>query len=261
MTKATGCSVPDCDRKHFCGGFCNPHYQRLVRWGDVRSDVPIKRVRPSGHICSIEGCGRPHVANGWCEAHNLRWQKTGDVRPDVPIRGRMTRKGPCTVDGCGKPREARGLCIGHMLREDKFGDVRADIPLKQRSDGACSVTGCPLPHAGLGWCRAHYEPFKLYKLTPDDYDALLAKQGGVCAICGVVPILDERLRVDHDHACCPARSRSCGKCVRGLLCSLCNLMIGYANDDTRRLHRAIEYLDESRRARTAVRSQDEHAVA
>lgn len=65
-----------------------------------------------------------------------------------------------------------------------------------------------------------------YNLTAEAYDALLAAQGGVCAICGqcetatrlgrVLP-----LSVDHDHACCPS-SRSCGRCVRGLLCRSCN---------------------------------------
>ena len=102
---------------------------------------------------------------------------------------------------------------------------------------------------------------RLGDFTLADYNKLKKIQGGVCAICGVTPILDERLRVDHDHSCCPAKSRSCGKCVRGLLCSLCNLMIGYANDDTERLRRAIEYLEKSRNASAPVRMQDERAAA
>ena len=34
-----------------------------------------------------------------------------------------------------------------------------------------------------------------------------------------------RLHVDHDHACCVGR-RSCGQCVRGVLCARHNLLIG-----------------------------------
>lgn len=42
-----------------------------------------------------------------------------------------------------------------------------------------------------------------------------------CAACGTT----EDLKVDHDHACCPAE-RSCGRCVRGYLCHLCNTAEG-----------------------------------
>jgi hypothetical protein len=45
-----------------------------------------------------------------------------------------------------------------------------------------------------------------------DYEALLAAQGGGCAICGNPP-KTRRLDVDHDH--------KTGK-VRGLLCHRCN---------------------------------------
>lgn len=71
--------------------------------------------------------------------------------------------------------------------------------------------------------------FKPYDLTPDEYDALLARQGGVCAICRTRPPTD----IDHDHAT--------GQ-VRGLLCRACNLLLGMANDTTERLRAAISYL-------------------
>lgn len=255
MAKST-CSVPGCDGRHYAQGFCCPHYQRSVKWGDPRPDIPIGHRPSTRGVCSIKECGRPHYCHGWCEAHYLRWQKTGDVSPEIPIEPRNSREGKCSVDGCDLPIKGRRLCVGHGRRKDKFGDVMAAIPLKRPSDGTCSVPGCPLPHAGLGWCDFHYQPYRRYKLTPDDYDVLLAKQGGGCAICGVVPILKERLHVDHDHKCCPARKRSCGKCVRGLLCSACNTMLGHAKDDTARLLRAIDYLE-----RWSVGVKQENACA
>lgn len=67
-----------------------------------------------------------------------------------------------------------------------------------------------------------------YNLTTEDYDDLLRRQSGACAICGGVST--ERLKVDHDHSCCPGRT-SCGGCVRGLLCGPCNRLLGWFDNN------------------------------
>jgi hypothetical protein len=86
-----------------------------------------------------------------------------------------------------------------------------------------------------------------YNLTRQEFEALLAGQGGGCAICGGQPNgRSVRLHIDHDHNCCPGIG-SCGKCIRGLLCSNCNTMIGLAKDDPERLLTAVRYLRQSRR--------------
>ena len=72
---------------------------------------------------------------------------------------------------------------------------------------------------------------QVYGLSPQDYDAMLAEQGGVCAICKTRP--DKPLFVDHSHAT--------GK-VRGLLCRLCNFRLGFMRDDPRLTAAATEYL-------------------
>ena len=64
-----------------------------------------------------------------------------------------------------------------------------------------------------------------YGLSLKDYEDMLVSQGGGCAVCGREPG-DRRLHVDHDHACC-AGKKSCGKCVRGLLCVTCNVWLGF----------------------------------
>ncbi len=65
-----------------------------------------------------------------------------------------------------------------------------------------------------------------YKITLEDYDRMLEEQGGGCAVCGSLDSGGKgRFHVDHDHSCCPTE-KTCGKCVRGLLCSQCNVRLG-----------------------------------
>lgn len=59
-----------------------------------------------------------------------------------------------------------------------------------------------------------------YRLAWPEYEAMYFEQDGLCPICKVW----EAEVVDHDHSCCPDW-KSCGKCVRGLLCGGCNLNI------------------------------------
>jgi hypothetical protein len=65
-----------------------------------------------------------------------------------------------------------------------------------------------------------------------DYASLLLEQQGTCAICETDTPNNGRktFDVDHDHTCCAAH-QSCGNCVRGLLCSYCNMLIGMYKED------------------------------
>lgn len=56
--------------------------------------------------------------------------------------------------------------------------------------------------------KAHI--LRSYKI---DWDTYLQMIAGGCEVCGE----KENLHIDHDHACCP-QERTCGKCVRGVLC-------------------------------------------
>lgn len=70
-----------------------------------------------------------------------------------------------------------------------------------------------------------------FKITLVQCQALLAIQGFRCAGCGD-PLL--KPQVDHDHRCC-ALDKSCGNCIRGLLCRICNSSLGITHDNPIRL--------------------------
>jgi hypothetical protein len=88
----------------------------------------------------------------------------------------------------------------------------------------------------------HISNLKKYGLTRDDYVDLEKSQNGVCKICGEAEKYNKRLSIDHDHSCCKG-STSCGKCIRGLLCSTCNKVLGQVNDNATILQNMVKYLN------------------
>lgn len=82
-----------------------------------------------------------------------------------------------------------------------------------------------------------------YGVTPEAYAAMLFSQANSCGICGTQePGGIGGWHIDHDHACCAANCKSCGKCVRGVLCHYCNVALGNFGDDPAKLEAAITYL-------------------
>jgi hypothetical protein len=69
-----------------------------------------------------------------------------------------------------------------------------------------------------------------YGITEDDFERMLAQQGGLCAICRAVP----GAFVDHSH--------ETGQ-VRGVLCFNCNNGLGHFGDNTVLLESAALHLD------------------
>jgi Autographiviridae endonuclease VII len=79
--------------------------------------------------------------------------------------------------------------------------------------------------------RRKYNFKRLYGITVEEYDAMVARQGGRCKICKKKS--NELLYVDHCHA-------TLG--IRGLLCRHCNFMLGFAKDDPDILEEGSRYL-------------------
>jgi Recombination endonuclease VII len=86
------------------------------------------------------------------------------------------------------------------------------------------------------------QQLRKFNLDLAGFKRILARQNNSCAICKRDrPDGRGSWHVDHDHDCCPGE-RSCGKCVRGLLCMRCNFLLGYSKEDQSILDNAKEYL-------------------
>ncbi len=87
-----------------------------------------------------------------------------------------------------------------------------------------------------------------YNLTVEQYLEMYSEQQGLCQLCfDPETVIDTRtnklrpLSIDHDHSCCPSK-KSCGKCIRGLLCHRCNMVLGACEDNYDLLIRMADYL-------------------
>lgn len=135
---------------------------------------------------------------------------------------------------------------------------------KEKTCSICGImqplneyTFCPSGVADRNpWCKTCHKNIrrtKKYKLSPEKFGELLARQGGVCAICGEKPN-EKGIKgwcIDHDHSCCSG-TKTCGKCVRGILCQHCNKGLGCFQDNERLLQNASLYLKNYREEQNII---------
>lgn len=207
-------------------------------------------------ICSIGGCGKKVKAKGFCSAHYQMFKAYGDPNHKRKIRGK------CIVPGCENECKGQGLCNKHLFRMLRHGDP---LFLKRGfgPDGLKVCLACGVPKGREDFnnrsrCKDCHPKYRgecnkknpnwrqisregniktKYGLTPEDYKAILAKQGEVCEICKQPESGKHgHLSVDHNHAT--------GK-IRGLLCTDCNVGIGRLKDSIATLRSAIDYLKRS----------------
>lgn len=189
--------------------------------------------------CNFVSCQRPQQSKGYCSAHYLQLWRGQELKPLQNI-GEV----PCIFEGCGGKAVARGLCNGHVKQECRGQELRpldpkraSTKPLKtkpQPGEEICPVPGCErIWYSRTGLCRSHYSKKRKFSLSTEQVVTLPQE----CEVCGG----SDKLHVDHDHNCCSGAG-SCGKCVRGVLCSSCNWALGNVKDKVSTLQGLIEYL-------------------
>jgi hypothetical protein len=152
----------------------------------------------------------------------------------------------CSLDECTtllSPKNTIGRCTEHKDPRWVAAECAEDDCTKKLN--ANNLAGLCLEHTDNNGRAKRLQ--RIYGISEAQYDAMLAAQDGVCAVCGQPPKpggagAAGRLHVDHDHACCPG-NRSCGKCIRALLCQTCNHGLGNFYDDPALLRRAADYLE------------------
>ena len=102
---------------------------------------------------------------------------------------------------------------------------------------------CMNAHSRLQYAKGTYKATSLryyFNIDVSEYERMLLDQDGCCLICKRT--FDEKLvpHIDHDWNCCPQR-RSCGRCIRGLLCKPCNGKLSVI-EDKQWVDSAREYL-------------------
>lgn len=82
-----------------------------------------------------------------------------------------------------------------------------------------------------------------WNITLSDQKNIRQIQDNKCAICHTDFIYSSAV-IDHDHSCCPG-AKSCGKCIRGMLCVSCNTGLGMFKDNISALLSAARYLQKN----------------
>lgn len=217
--------------------------------------------------CLVHGCKKSSVSKGLCDTHRKRKERHGHVEQTRSGDWGAREKHPAYTAWCNL-RRAHSKQLSPEWATDFWAFVRDTPERPGKSQAQRERPDEPWGPGNFYWkeprtsvqyredratymrewqrqARAANRDYgrskdlkKNYGVDLEWYNAQLAKQNGLCAICDqeeTAVIRGQRisLAVDHCH--------DTGT-IRGLLCRACNNAIGGLRHDTGLLQRAIEYL-------------------
>jgi hypothetical protein len=138
---------------------------------------------------------------------------------------------------CGEEKDLEFFAKGKNYKDGRRGTCKKchTAYVKQYYKNNPSKREDNIRRYGLyegNWQRHH--------ISKEKYDQLLAEHDGKCHSCKTRIATS----IDHDHACCN-KSRSCGKCVRGVLCNQCNTALGLLSDSKEHILSLLGYLEKN----------------
>lgn len=177
-----------------------------------------------------------------------------DLRSCLGCSLPMTENGMPRIEGVRK-FQAKGMCTLCYQVALKVGDISARprptvcsgnilcINCNRLQPESCYKSQQSTKSGKNHECRFCMKLRKRYTLTYHSYMSILIDQDFRCKICRCELDMESprEIHVDHDHSCCPRKS--CGTCVRGVLCRSCNLGLGNFKDNPELLKVASTYLE------------------
>lgn len=206
------CATDDCDKPTWSRGFCKTCYANERRNGS------LKLLQFPTHCQTLmddgEACGRRVKHRGLCQGHATR-----EVRgQDAAVRFKFTRDQVLRRDDEGRKQCSRCL------------DWHSEDSFRKKSTSADGL------HSWCGRCIVDSH----HHLSVEHRRKMLTACDGRC-FCGET--ITDGYVIDHDHACCSG-TKSCGACIRGLICQPCNKALGFLRDSTDIALAAARYLQQ-----------------
>ena len=168
-----------------------------------------------------DGCPRSARKGGWCTMHYQRIRDKGDAGPAHKLNRRGLPRLECSVDGCVDWAKFRdGFCDVHHHRVAAHGEPGPAERLRRH-----------LPPEVRAYSLSQRHRFYKYGLTPEAFEALLARQGNRCYICRTTTPNGKGWSVDHCHET---------SAVRFIACNPYNSALGLIREDPKIAKRLYE---------------------
>ena len=205
-----------------CGEYLHPHANRRSKYKANHRE----RARSRANLCQ---CGKPKTrARGsrYCAdcREGMRAEALQRATQARAIKENDQRRA-AGIPRRPKPDDEIRRCVNCQQDFPKSG-MKPDPKRKSGVSSYCLECHPIVQHA--------YAIKHSFGIEAEEYYAMLADQGGVCAICGRAP-RKQRLAVDHNH--------KTGE-IRGLLCMRCNhKVLGGSGESVDVLRNAADYLE------------------
>jgi hypothetical protein len=136
---------------------------------------------------------------------------------------------------CQDCRATREIARGQeRIAVRRCHTCQAPVPEAARKPGTTVCDNCRAEKRRDRQAYERRRSLRKYGLTQEQYDQLLASQAGRCAACGTDEPGAKGWCIDHCH--------KSGR-VRALLCSRCNVILGWVDEDPAVLRSLADWLE------------------